>query len=702
MRLFRMLPLRIRMYAVLGVLTLLGLGATGLHAWRGEDDRVSAQAAHAANDTADLLLQAAGNWAVERGLTNVALNEPGEASPASRAAIEQRRHAADDALAAALQRLAGRSELTSAIAATDQAYRALTAMRTEADAALGQPLAARAVGPGERWVATITTLIDASQQVRTSAEFHAAGADAQLATLQRLKQSIWIVSEYAGRERAALGGLISAHRSISPEIMAKLAGLRSKVELAWADIETQTAASGMPQGRTDGLTDAVTKAREAFFVRFETTRAAVYAAGKAGGPYPVDGKAWVAQATSAIDAILALGRMAGEVAAQRAADWEYQGSASVWVAVTALGIGSLAGIASVLVVTLGVTGPLASMASAMRRLAAGDTDVAIPCHGWTDELGALALATAVFRQSLLDGARLEAEQGAFRTRVEQERKLGLATLADRFEGEIGQLASIVAAAAVQLQASAEGMSSTTHMAADQTRVADAGAGSTSMAVTTVAGAVEQMTASVSEIGRQLAKSAERSEEAARAAQHTDAVVNVLAGGAQRIGDFVGLIASIAKQTNLLALNATIEAARAGDAGRGFAVVANEVKSLARQTACATEEISVQVQQIQANTREAVSSIGGMTQSVEELSEIAGAIAAAVQKQGGAAGEIASSAREGARGAQQVGAAIAKVSVCVMEASSGTVQVLQAARDLARQAEALRHKAGCFVEGVRAA
>jgi methyl-accepting chemotaxis protein len=170
---------------------------------------------------------------------------------------------------------------------------------------------------------------------------------------------------------------------------------------------------------------------------------------------------------------------------------------------------------------------------------------------------------------------------------------------------------------------------------------------------TVAAAAEQLSASIAEISRQVAQSAKISGKAVDDAQRTDTIVRALAEGAQKIGDVVGLITSIAGQTNLLALNATIEAARAGDAGKGFAVVASEVKNLASQTAKATEEIGTQISQIQAATKDAVDAIGSITRTIEGISAIATTIASAVEEQGSATSEIARSVHQTAHAAQDV-------------------------------------------------
>jgi methyl-accepting chemotaxis protein len=219
---------------------------------------------------------------------------------------------------------------------------------------------------------------------------------------------------------------------------------------------------------------------------------------------------------------------------------------------------------------------------------------------------------------------------------------------------------------------------------------------------TVASAAEELTASIGEISRQVTQSSKITGKAVDDARRTDAIVRVLAEGPQKIGQVVDLIASIAGQTNLLALNATIEAARAGDAGKGFAVVATEVKSLATQTAKATQDIGSQIGQIQAATAEAVQAIKGITTTIEEVNAIATAIAAAVEEQGSATAEIARNVQQTAASTHDVTTNIAGVSQAADETGIAAGHVLEAASGLSQQAEQLTAKVNSFVAGVRAA
>src|SRR5262249_31580877 len=200
-------------------------------------------------------------------------------------------------------------------------------------------------------------------------------------------------------------------------------------------------------------------------------------------------------------------------------------------------------------------------------------------------------------------------------------------------------------------------------------------------VQSVAASTDELSASVAEISRQVHESSRIAGEAVRQAQTTDARINELSQAASRIGDVVKLITAIAEQTNLLALNATIEAARAGDAGRGFAVVATEVKSLASQTAKATEEIGAQIAGMQAATNESVTAIREIGATIGRISDIASGIAAAMEQQGAATQEISGNVQETAKGTAHVATNIAEVNRAASGTGAASAQVLAAAKAL---------------------
>jgi methyl-accepting chemotaxis protein len=271
-----------------------------------------------------------------------------------------------------------------------------------------------------------------------------------------------------------------------------------------------------------------------------------------------------------------------------------------------------------------------------------------------------------------------------------------------FQSQVSQLVESLAAASTQLESTAQSMTSTaTHtnqMVSEVVQAAESG----STGAQLVAAATEQLSASIAEIGRQAAQSTKTTQIAVEDARRTDDIVRHLAEGTQKIGQVVGLIASIARMTNLLALNATIEAARAGDAGKGFAVVAGEVNILARQTAQATGEISRQIEMIRTATSNAVAAIQEIRSTVDKASDIAGLIAQAVEQQKAATCEIARTIQQTANSSLVVSRTIAGVSQAASETGDAADQVLGAARELSRHAERLSQEVHSFLAGVKAA
>ena len=297
------------------------------------------------------------------------------------------------------------------------------------------------------------------------------------------------------------------------------------------------------------------------------------------------------------------------------------------------------------------------------------------------------------------GSLIDIDQAS---RAEAERKALIDRITGSLDKRVGALVRELAEASTTLEGTARSLSANSGTTSDQVAAVSTAADSVSSGVHSVAAASEQLSASISEIGRQVAESTRITSQAVSDVQRTDGIVRTLAEGADRIGQVVGLIANIAGQTNLLALNATIEAARAGDAGKGFAVVASEVKSLATQTAKATEDIGKQIGQIQAATNEVVTAIRDITTTIEKVSEIATAIAGAVQELGATTQEISRNVAHAAMATQDVTSHIGGVSKSGIETDSAAANVLAAAIGLSKSSGALKDEMYSFLTEVRSA
>ena len=346
--------------------------------------------------------------------------------------------------------------------------------------------------------------------------------------------------------------------------------------------------------------------------------------------------------------------------------------------------------------------PLHHLATAMKEIAGGRLDAAVPGAGRADEVGEMAASVDIFKSNAVARAKLESEQKEAESRAVAQRKADMHRMAEDFETAVGRIVETVSTHSSQLESSAGMLTATAERAEELATTVAAASEEASTNVQSVASATEELSSSINEISRQVQDSARMAGEAVNQARITTDRVGELSHAANRIGDVIELINTIAGQTNLLALNATIEAARAGESGRGFAVVASEVKALAAQTAKATEEIGQQITGIQAATKESVHAIGEISGTIERLSEVASAIAAAVEEQGAATQEIARNVQQAAHGTQQVSANVADVQRGATETGSSSSQVLSAAQSLAAESGRLKREVSQFLGSVRAA
>ncbi|RZN15716.1 methyl-accepting chemotaxis protein [Bradyrhizobium sp. Leo121] len=369
----------------------------------------------------------------------------------------------------------------------------------------------------------------------------------------------------------------------------------------------------------------------------------------------------------------------------------------------ALGIGTLIG--SILFVWLyvgrSILKRLKGLQDSMQRLSAGDLDTEIPQSRQDDEIAAMGNALKVFRESMIEGRALSAEQDKDRI-AKAERASRMEAHIVEFESTVRSALDSLQNAANSMQSTAQSMSATADQSSALANTVASAAEETSVNVQTVSAGTEELSSSIAEIGRQVVTSAEIARKAVDEAGQTDVTMQGLAEKAGRISVVVDLIQTIASQTNLLALNATIEAARVGEAGRGFAVVASEVKSLANQTAKATDEIRQQIVSMQEVTTTAVSAIRNISTTIGEINDVTTAIAAAVEEQGAATREIARNIQHAAGGTSEVSSNIVGVSSASAEAGTAAGDVLSASSELRREAEVLRAEIDAFLSSIRAA
>ena len=680
-----------------------------------------------ANGISDNLLKAAGNWAVERGVTNASFGAEGTVSASNQKTINERRQAADTAYKAALTQI-NESEIEFAsrvnlLNQLKQNYDAVTAIRSRADSALRQVKSQRDADLMQNWVPTMTAVIMQSRDVRTTMTNELI-THPDLIALNNLKHFSWVTSEYAGRERAVVGGTISSGQAITPAKLRTLSEFRGRVQEAWSTMQDLSKNAII----SSEIKAAIKKAETAYFTTFEETRTQVYNDGTSGN-YSLQSGEWVSKATAAINSLLGvqtsiIKTMTAEADNVLASANQTQTTSLIFlIIILAIAAGSF------FVVIKRVTSPIVTMTDIMMRLAKGDYETEVIAQDRHDEIGQMAGAVQIFKEAGIENIRLQEEaeesrkqreadeekarqaeqertQAAARQEVEaqersaKESKQARLDLADSFENRISGVLNTVTAAIQEMSATAAEMSRNANETSEQATQAATASQQAGANVQTVAGASEEMSASVNEISSQVTEAAKISDDAVIDAGKAADQVGELNTATAKIDEVINLINDIAEQTNLLALNATIEAARAGEAGRGFAVVASEVKALATQTANATSEIATQIQEVQTVTKDAVTSVEGISTTISRLNEISVAVASSVEEQAAATQEISRNSLEAATGTEAVGENIANVSAFAESTGTAASDVQQATESLAGDAEKLSTEINDFLDEIR--
>ena len=692
------MTIRQTLFLFISILALLisGFAATGFYStWQKKNlFEFSKQSSESIN----LLLTAAGNWAVERGVTNSGLGSASNASDKMLKMIDQRRNAGDVAFEEAMIQIenynfAGKNKLVSKV---QSAYQSVTESRTQADQNLLLPQIRRDSTLLKSWVPTMSKLIVLSQDLRFALTQVTAETDPELGRQAQLKHFSWIMSEFSGRERAIIGGMISGGLGLSEDKLMTLSRFRGNVETGW-DIVQKLAAKSNQEVR-----ETIQTTKSLFFGDFQAIRESIYEASINGDDLPLDTQGWIDESTKAINTILATQAASTKETESYVETLLSDAEQTLLFDGLILIVSLLVVLATLYTVIFRVVRPIGEMTEAMNILAEGDTSVEVPATGRNDEIGYMAESVLVFKENAIERAKMREEQKEAVIRAEQEKKDAMNQLADSFERRVQSIITTVSSASAQLSQTSSHMNGMIEESNQTASEAAAGASQTSANVQSVASAAEEMSATVKEISNQIHQSNSMVADSVRNVENADAHAQALSEASHKVKEVVQLISDIAGQINLLALNATIESARAGDAGKGFAVVASEVKNLAGQTDKSIQEIETVITEMNDVSGNIVRSLNTIKQSVENISGSSSGIASAVEEQSATTNEIAANMLSAAQGTQNITQNLEKVSIGGTKSQSAAEQVLSAAEALTKQSQTLDDEVKAFLSEIRAA
>lgn len=560
-----------------------------------------------------------------------------------------------------------------------------------------KPKAERRASLAKEYVATEDKLMAQLEKLSGALAASVNHQDATIDQLLTIKQMAWLLRNTAGESSQIVGNAINAGK-IAPDVQLAYTKFVGGTDAAWTAIEL--AASGMQL--PPALSAAMTETKSTYFdPQYASTRDGIITTVAKGEKPSMTANQWspysVPRMMTAVKlADAALQSAKDHSAAQRAA------AVQSLIVNTALLVAAIVlTAAAMLAVSRRVITPLHRIRDAMLKVAGGDLTVDSGYLDRHDEIGSLAGALETFKQQAIDKLKIE-EQERERNAGAAARQRAMEAYVGEFEGVVRKSLGELSEASGEMRKTSGDLSAVSRQTNERVEIAGKASHDASTSVESVAAAAEELSASINDISQQAAHAAGIASRAVNQARETDSTVQGLAQSAGRIGEVVGLINTIAAQTNLLALNATIEAARAGEAGRGFAVVASEVKSLASQTAKATEEISEQIADIQKVAGDAINAIQAIGGIIGEVNEVATAIAAAVQEQGAATQEITRSTQYAAQGTKNVSDNITGVKADADTAAGAAENVKQASETLESQSRQLGQEVSDFLGKIRAA
>jgi methyl-accepting chemotaxis protein len=621
----------------------------------------------------------------ERSLAQVGLALPGPFPAQFRGLLDEQRRKSDQ-LFNTLNAHLSNSDLANAAQFKAQltAQRATIAeIRRVVDPDLQRPAGERVIRDAaviDRLKASVVAIKDLGDLVRPDA----AQLPAAIASHDLLMQRAWIVREYGGRERTYFAIATATQAPVPAVHFSEMHESHGRVMQAWALTDRL-----MQRTQVDPkVTQAVNDLRRAYFQDYLGLRAQMYEQATT-ARYPVDFTTYFTRSSAALDSAVAVVLQAGEANIALAEAMKREAQVKL-IAIVGASIAALLLVGwLVRFFLVRVSRRIVGVTQVMRQIAAGQLDADVTPYEGRDEVGDMARALTVFRDNARARRKLEMQSQVDRDR-ELMRQDRLEELVATFRDVTGRVQSSLTSDMQAMKDAAAHLSAVGSSAAQESDKAVASSRQMDMNMRSVGSVVDDLSRAVRELAGQAHATRDMVTRATDVAAQTNTNVTTLSSAAERIGTVVNLIRAVAEQTNLLALNATIEAARAGEAGRGFAVVASEVKSLAGQTAKATDEIASQVSGIQTSTTQAVAAISTITSTIDEIARLIDALSAAVETQENSARSISQSIDKAtqestlvARGLAHVGETIGETNTQAQQVNVVSTQVVALSDELAR-------------------
>ncbi|MEK9279286.1 MULTISPECIES: methyl-accepting chemotaxis protein [unclassified Bradyrhizobium] len=559
-----------------------------------------------------------------------------------------------------------------------------------------RPRAERKIERTSAWYDAVTKVIDTANLASTAVSNRAWTNDPFIARMIQVRRLAWQVRDRYGIQCSSLRPNINTSKPLDETQKQTVAGWNGIVTAGWTGMGELLAAPDVTAELVNAAKDARAKTDGVLKQIGELTKNL-----DGSGRPALPAAEWNALCQSPFAQIVAVATKALDQSIARAETVQERALTNLIVQSFAFLLALAVTIAGVFVVRNRLVRPVRAILNAIARIGARDFATAVPQSKYPDEFGTMAAALESLRESAATAERLGQERES--QQALQLARSGTVDAACRsFDDTVQAVIQSVAASAKELDVTATGMRSLVSESSSQTAAVSSAAEQATNNLETIAAATEELSASVGEISAQVQASAHEARQAVAQAEQTNATVEILDQTASRIGEVVKMINAIAGQTNLLALNATIEAARAGEAGRGFAVVAGEVKSLAAQTATATEEISRQVEEIQGATGQAVAAIRSIGGAISGIDEKMTAIAAAVEEQRAATTEISRNFQQAAQGTREVTDTIGSVASLNRETGNAGNVLFESVRKMSADADRLRVAVEGFLGAVKTA